>query len=421
MSTTFAMSVDDTSLYFDVDKLTAKQKKEDEESRDLMGFLQVVLIALGKPADHVAMYEEFGKAPWPQRLETYSDLFGRMGLQYIPPENRHLHPKERFYASLADDLPATDSVTLYMTSGTNSVLHGNDEALRVSRNVNSKFHFAENAPGFGIPVPETLVTTKGELGSQAVADFMAKHGPKLMLKISGLAGARNVTTVDSVDAARAYVAEFDDSMPILLQQRLDLTRFTEMTADLNVTEDDIVITNVRQIMFADGLWVGNLIGPDVVLTEAHRKELLKVGEYARAQGFWRPEGINCGIDYFIAGDELIVTEINARWTGGLFPAEMIRQVGAVNETAIAFVDMVRADKFDRYLRFMDEHLYKETGGPFAMIPLGCSPIPQMIGGTEHFLSWQIVTGDFEAFKEARRDQLGDGALMRAESISLELA
>jgi glutathione synthase/RimK-type ligase-like ATP-grasp enzyme len=420
MSTTFAMSVDDTSLYHDVGNLTPKQKKEDEESRDLMGFLQVVLIGLGKPADHIAMYDAFGTAPWPERLATYTDFFNRMGLTPIPPEHRHLHPKEDFYASVARNLPPTDSITLYMTSGTNSVLHNDPEALRISRNVNSKFHFAENAPRFGIPVPETLVTTKGELDSEAVRAFMAKHGPKLMLKISGLAGARNVTTIDSIQAAKDYVAEFDDSMQILLQQRLDFSRFTEMTADYRITDKDITIANVRKIMFADGVWVGNLIGPDVVMTEAHRKELMKVGEYARAQGFVRPEGINCGIDYFVNGDEVVVTEINARWTGGLFPTEMIRRVGADNETAIAFVDMVRGDKFDRYLKYIDENLYKETKGPFAMIPLGVSSIPQVIDGTDHYLSWQIVTGDFEAFRQARREQLGDGVLMRSESISVEL-
>jgi len=73
------------------------------------------------------------------------------------------------------------------------------------------------------------------------------------------------------------------------------------------------------------------------------------------------------------------------WTGGLFPAEMIRRVGA-----------------------------------FAFIPLGCSQIPQAMDGGDHFFAWQVIAGDFEAFKQARRDKLGDGALMHAEAISLEL-
>lgn len=421
MSTAYAVTVDDMSLHFDPAKLTPKQRKDEAESADLMGFLQVVYIGLGKPADYVMMYEEFGVAPWPERLATITEFFKRMGIDPVPPEHRVLHPKADFYPSIARNLPPTESITLYMTSGTNSVLHNDPEAYRVSQNVNSKIHFARNAPGFGIPVPETIVLTKGTLDSGEAHAFIAKHGNKVMLKILGLAGARNVTTVTSIQEAKDYVAEYEDSMELILQQRLDLTRFTEMTVDLRVTPEEIVIANVRKIMFADGVWVGNLIGPDVILTDAHRKELLNVGAYARAQGFVAPEGINCGIDYFIAGDKVMVTEINCRWTGGLFPTEMIRKVGAQNESCVAFVDMVREDKFNDWLDFIDRHLWKETRGAFAMIPLGFSPIPQVINGVNHFLTWQVVPGDFEAFKDVRRKELGDGALMRADSISLEFS
>jgi len=83
------------------------------------------------------------------------------------------------------------------------------------------------------------------------------------------------------------------------------------------------------------------------------------------------------------------------------------------------VDLVREDKLDTYLAFIEAHLHRSSAGPFAMIPLGCSPIPQMLDGTRHYLAWQVVLGDFEAFKGARRRELGEGALMRAEAIRPE--
>ena len=46
--------------------------------------------------------------------------------------------------------------------------------------------------------------------------------------------------------------------------------------------------------------------------EAHKSVLMQVGAYARDHGHVAEEGINCGIDYFVSGDEVIVTEINAR-------------------------------------------------------------------------------------------------------------
>jgi hypothetical protein len=420
MSTIFVMSADDTSLHFDVNKLTPKQIEDYESNKDLMGFLQVSLIGLGKPADYVALYEKFGEQPWPERIERYGEFFKKMGLDPIPSDHHLLHPRDGFYDSVAKALPETESITLYMTSGDNSVLHNDPEAFRISQNVNSKVHFAENAPGFGLPVPDTLVTTKGGLPSEEVAQFFIKHNNQVMVKVLGLAGARNVTSVETVQASIVYVAEYGDAMEVILQQKLDLSAYTEMTADLTVSTTDITISNVRQILFAEGIWVGNLIGPDVPLTEEHREWILKVGEYARAQGFVSDEGLNCGIDYFISDDDFQITEINARWTGGLFPAEMIRQVGATNETCVAFVDLVAKDKFEGYLDFIEQYLFANSDDKFSVIPLGASAIPQMMEDGEYYFSWQVIAGDFEAFKQARRDQLGDGVLMRAETISVVL-
>jgi hypothetical protein len=366
------------------------------------------------------MYDAFASGPWPDRLAIYTDFFERMGLDPIPMSNRHLHPKVGFYDSIAAALPDTDSATLYMTSGTNSVIHNDPAAYAVSQNVNSKVHFAENAPGFGIPVPDTLLTTKGDLHSEAVASFLARYDNKIILKTLGLAGARNVTPVSSLQECIDYVTEYEDDMEVILQHRLDLSTYTEMTADLLITDTDISISNVRQIMFADGIWVGNLIGPDVILTPDHAQQLIKVGEYARAQGYVAPEGLNCGVDYFVSDDDFLVTEINARWTGGLFPAEMIRRVGAEQETCVAFVDLVHGQKFHAYMEFVDRHLYGNSEGDFAVIPLGCSPIPQALENGENYFAWQVISGDFEAFKQARRTELGVAALMRAEDISLVL-
>lgn len=428
MSTAYAMAGDDASLHFDMASLTPKQQADHQSNVDLTGFLQVALIGLGKPADYVMMYDLFRAAPWPDRLAAYTGFFERMGLAPVPPAHRQFHPPHGFYDSVARSLPPTNTITLYMTSGTNSVLHRDAAAYAVSRNVNSKVHFAENAPGFGIPVPETLVITKGDLDGAPVRDFFTRHHHEIMLKTLGLAGARNVTAVDSLQACHDYVAEYPDDMAVILQQKLDLSRYTEMTVDLVVTDTDVRISNVRQLLFADGLWVGNLIGPDVPLTPDHEQALLKVGAYARAQGHTAPEGFNCGVDYFIADDggsndspgEFIVTEINARWTGGLFPAEMIRRVEAEQETCVAFIDLVSAEKFDAYLNFVDRYLYKTGAAPFAMIPLGFSPVPQQMPDGDAYYTWQVVAGDFEAFKQARRAELGDGALMTAEAIQFSL-
>ena len=70
--------------------------------------------------------------------------------------------------------------------------------------------------------------------------------------------------------------------------------------------------------------------------------------------------------------------------------------------------------------FIDKHLFSRSQEDFAVIPNGVSAIPQMIDGQAFFFGWQTITGDFEAFKAARRAHLGDGVLMRAETISVQL-
>ena len=77
MSTTYVMSADDTSLHFDINALTPKQIEEFESHKDLMGFLQVALIGLGKPDDHVMLYEAFGQKPWHARLKRYEGFLKR--------------------------------------------------------------------------------------------------------------------------------------------------------------------------------------------------------------------------------------------------------------------------------------------------------------------------------------------------------
>lgn len=415
-SVLYAMAGDDCSLYFDLDSLTPKQQADHVSNIELTGMLQVAHLYMGKPQDHVAMFDEFTHSPWRELLEFYQGAFEQMGTQPIKPENRHFHPRESFYDSVADNRPNVDLTTIYLVSGSNAPLHRSKEALEVSRAINSKMVLARNAQSAGIPVPETLVVTKGEMESPQVREFVQRHG-EVMLKILGLAGARNVTTINSVQAGITYLAEYDPDMEVVLQRKLPADKFTEMTVDLIITPDAIEIANVRRILFADGLWVGNLIGASVPLTAEQEAILLKVGEYARELGYVDANGLNCGIDYFISDDETLVIEINARWTGGLFPAEMTKRLGLGDTDVVAFFDTVTVESLPRYQAFVAEHLYPQDGA-FANVPIGFSPFPLQVDGREVVFVWHMVVGDLDAFKLAKRGALGAGDMPTADQLSL---
>ncbi len=423
-SVLYAMGADDCSLFFDLRTLTEKQQADHQANITLTAALQVALIALGKPADWVAMFDTFAEAPWAGVLDRYRAQFRAAGFETIPPDHVVWGRKADFYDSLVGRIPAVDLVNLYMVSGSNGVLHQDPAALAVSRNLNSKFHFAEHAPAFGIPVPETFVTTRAGLGDADSRAFLERHlaaDGAIMLKISGLAGARNVTSVSSLAEAQAYVDQYDDAMAVLLQKKLDLSAYTEMTADLCVTDRDISIANIRRILFADGVWVGNSIPASHDLPPDQHAALIRVGEYARRHGLVVPEGANCGVDYFVGPDGgIIITEINVRWTGGLFPTQALQRLRPDGVEAVVCFDIVPVPEIDAYLDFVQAHAPGPGPGEaaFSCLALGFSPFEQDIGGRAHIYVWHIVMGDWAAFHRAKLTTLAAGVLPTTDLIRL---
>ena len=413
-SALYAMAGDDCSLHHDLASLTPKQRIDHQENQVLTCALQVALVGLGKSVDHVALGAPFTDGTWRDMLSHYHGMFTAMGLDPIPEAQWQFHPLDGFYESVAATLPSVELTNLYMISGSNQSLHQNPEALAVSRNVNSKLHFAEHAPAAGLPVPRTEIYTKQAIRAGDAALLFSDCPGGIMVKLLGLAGSRNVFAVDSVDDCLSQIAEYNDDVEILLQERLDTNEWREMTVDLTITPDEISISNVRQILFAGGKWVGNYISSELTVPDSHKDVLMQVGAYARSHGHVAAEGINCGIDYFVSGDDVIVTEINARWTGGLFPAEFLRRLN-VSRPAVAFFDMVPCADAAAICDFQQRHLYPGTGA-FSYIPMGFTPFAMEIDGAERYFVWQIVEGDFSAFIQAKSAELGDATFPTANSI-----
>ena len=417
-STLYAMAGDDCSLHHDLSSLTPKQQVDHQENQVLTCALQVALVGLGKAGDHVALGTPFTDPAWRAMLGHYGEMFAAMGFDSVPESQWQFHPLDGYYESVAKSLPEVDLINLYMISGSNERLHQDPEALAVSRNVNSKLHFAEHAPQAGLPVPRTEVYAKRAI-REGEADRLFSELPNgVMVKLLGLAGSRNVFAVDSVADCLSQIEEYDDDVKILLQEKLDISQWREMTVDLTITPQDVSISNVRQILFAGGKWVGNYISPELEVPEAHKAVLMQVGAYARDHGHVAEEGINCGIDYFVSGDEVIVTEINARWTGGLFPAEFLRRL-AITQPAVAFFDMVPVAQSEAVQTFQREHLFPAAGDAFAYVPMGFTPFAMEIEGSERYFVWQIVVGDFAAFVEAKRQALPEDSFPTAELILQE--
>ena len=227
----FAMCGDDCELFFERDELNEKQQAEDRENRDLTSLLQVALMYMGKPADHVALFDTFLKPPWADLLKTFNGLHRAICGPVVPLEHCHFYPHEMFYARAAAGREPGALGGLYMISGSNQAVHQSRRWWSISQAVNSKMRLAADAPAHGIPVPETLVTTKDALSGEQATAFFVRHQPQLMLKIKGLAGARNVTPVYGLADCEDYLRLFGADTEVVLQERLDADEWTELLMD----------------------------------------------------------------------------------------------------------------------------------------------------------------------------------------------
>ena len=423
---TFAVSADDCHLHFEPSQWTAKQRADDQQNKDLIAMLQVGTLAFGSPPHHSYLYDAFGDALWQPVLARYHRWFERVGLEPIAFEHLRYAPRDHFYAPITALPPAQrpERVAVYLVSGSNRRLHASPADLPRSQIANSKMTLARDAAEFDLPVPESLIRRHAELHDGALAEFIARHGGRVMLKVMGLAGARNVTVIDSVAAAATYLEEYPGDLEVLFQARLDTTEYVEMTVDLSISDDTIELGQPRQILFAEGLWVGNLLSERFSLTDDQQAVLQKAGAYARQIGYSNPRALNCGLDFFVhrRTGAIVLVEINARYTGGMMPAAVFETLGTAARDAVVCFASVSRQRFDDYLAFIDEHLWPgvspATG--FSALSLGFSPYTQATPDGEQVFVWQMVFGDVAAFNRAAQEKLGTADLVVTRHIEAAL-
>ncbi|MFN3231573.1 MAG: RimK family alpha-L-glutamate ligase [Alphaproteobacteria bacterium] len=416
--TFYAMASDDLPLHFDMEDLTEKQKADHFEQNQLVAMLQVALMSISKPEDYVAQFDQFLKEPWAGFQRRQHDMMARTGFPMVPLDHVVHGHIESFYEDLAEKLPPVELVSFLMMSRSNENIHQDQAAIDRMLKLNSKFHFAENAPGFGIPVPETLIATQPLRGNAEVEAFFAKYNNKIVLKMTGQPGGRNVKAVSSLEEAEAFLEQYREADPVLVQQRLPLENYVEWTADLYIDDRTIELDNVRRILDADGLWIGNLMPAKNPLTPEQEATLLKIGDYVRQFGIGTPVGENTGIDYFVGQDgEIVVTEINPRWTAGLFPSQALKRVDRQGRDACGYFELVELDRYGDFLDFVEAHL-PGNDGPYSVLPLGFSPYERDVEGTDRVFSWTIVIGDFPAYRRDAKALLGEGGLPNGDMVPL---
>jgi hypothetical protein len=189
---------------------------------------------------------------------------------------------------------------------------------------------------------------------------------------------------------------------------------------LLVSDDAITVDNTRHILLSDGNWVGNHMPPHSPLTPEQEALLINVGEYARSFGFGTPEGSNMGIDYFIREDgDIIITEINPRWTAGLLPSEVLKRLGKTDQHTIGYFDLIRVADYEQYLDYVEQRLPGMREASFDVMPLGFSPFPLEMERETMCYVWLVVRGDFKTYREEVTSQFSPGNFPVVGQIPLD--
>jgi hypothetical protein len=419
--TLHALRADDIPMYFDMDNLTPKQAEDFKESNVIGAMLQTCLMGISKPEDYIAVFEAVTQPPFDEVAKRYHAIMTKVGLAVVPLDHLIPSPVETFYEHVLDNLPEVDVVDFMMISPQNQILHGSKAAVDVIYKLNSKFHFAQNAPSFGIPVPESLAVVPPLINQANVESLFSRHNNQIMMKLDGMPGGRNVFPVSTVAEADDILAElYPSTTEVVLQQRLNLQEFEEWTVDLLVTDNAITLDNTRHILLSDGNWVGNHIPPASPLTREQEDLVIKVGKYAQSFGFGTAEGSNLGIDYFVGKDgSIVITEINPRWTAGLLPSEVLKRLGTTDQHTIAYFDLIKQDDYEQYLDYVEQRLPGDKTRSFDVIPIGFSPYPVNMEDVNMCYVWLVVRGDFAAYRKEVQTQFSPGNFPVATQIPVD--
>ena len=85
-------------------------------------------------------------------------------------------------------------------------------------------------------------------------------------------------------------------------------------------------------------------------------------------------------------------------------------MGVNHLPVVAFIDMCPIGELPAYLDFLQAHLYDGSDKSFALAPMGIAPFEMEMDGFKFFFVWQIVIGEFHAFRAAKNQLLGEVAL-----------
>lgn len=297
-----------------------------------------------------------------------------------------------------------------------------ERLLAISKAVNSKIDLVKRSRQAAFQTPESMILSGEQLTEASIHRYFDLPERGLLIKSDGLGGGFNVCRVKTFDDITEFIGNYPPDTLFVIQNEIDPRRYAEFIADYLVKTQSAELLNIRLKLTAGDRWFGNVYSPAFMRGKEELIDLTRCIEDVREHGYYSDEGYICGIDFFRAKEELqtqLVTDINARWTGGLPVAVLIRKLGLENHIVYSHLDEVLEEEWPRYKKLVEEHLLPAQGirdslaGEFEIFPVSFSPKVEQ----GKFYVWLMITGDYAAFVEKKSGRLSRESLPLSETVS----
>ncbi len=297
-----------------------------------------------------------------------------------------------------------------------------ENQLAISKMVNSKIDLVESARKAQFQIPRSVIFSREQLSEKGIQESFDFPNEGLVIKSDGLGGGFNVCRIETFDDCREFIERYPAGTMFVLQSEIDPCHHGEFIADYLVKPESVELLNLRLKLTTEDKWFGNVYSPKFAAWQ-DLPDLERCINDVRARGYCSEDGYICGVDFFSPNNDpntQLITDINARWTGGLPVALLIKKLGLEHRTVYSHLDEILEGDLPRYRKLIEAHLLSEQrvdespSKQFELFPVSFSP--QIENGK--FYVWLIVTGNYTAFVETKQQYLSQDSLPFAETVAM---
>lgn len=396
----YALDAEESSMIKPESELSEKEKEIDTEYVMNNTTWALSMYAWSKPGDCFMLDDEYKK--YPHIIGWLQKIYNRLGFKLT--QNIVYAPPKKFaeQAVKIAELENYDVIASICFSFNSKDIYRTESYIEPNVKVNSKTSLFEFAEKFGFSVPKTVNTTIDSLNT--ILSKFNFPDKSIFLKFNGLGGGNSVKQIKTEDELNTIINSVSGSTEVMIQEKIGDEYLETISVGLSYP-DKIVWWPTRVKMISETNWYGNIFLPDLNLNDTQKENLERIAKAVRENGYCHEKGLLVGFDGFIGKNELLITEINARYYGSCPPTQILTRLGLLGKVqAVSSFDYIHESDAERYMEFFEKHLYDNSKNEdFSVIPMGFSAYLEK---NQRIVNY-IVIGNFEAFCDAVKKEFSN--------------